>query len=33
MKDNECQEYIEKIAKKEMDPYIAAKGLAAKLLM
>ena len=33
MKGNECQEYIEKIAKKEMDPYIAARGLAAKLLM
>lgn len=33
MKDNKYQEYIEKIAKKEMDPYVVAKGLAAKLLM
>jgi LAO/AO transport system kinase len=33
MKDNKYQEYIEKIAKKEMDPYIVAKGFAAKLLM
>lgn len=33
MKDNKYQEYVEKIAKKEVDPYIVAKGLAAKLLM
>ena len=33
MKDDKYQEYIEKIAKKEMDPYVVAKGLAAKLLM
>ncbi len=33
MKDHRYQQYIEKIAKKEIDPYLAAKELAAKALM
>jgi LAO/AO transport system kinase len=32
-KDNGYQEYIEKIANKEIDPYIVAKKLAAKIVL